>query len=282
VSVEPKVSKDRDKLHQSLKALARQDPTVAVRVNEETGQTLISGMGELHLEVVVQRLRDDMNVDAVVGKPRVSYRETVRGSGEGTGRFVRQFGGRTHFAAIRVRLETKPREAAVAGTEIVAHVPAGELLPEYVAAARAGIRDAAHSGILGGYPVIDWRAVILGGEQHESESSEMAFENAGRLAFLEAMRHADAALLEPIMDVEVVCSDTHFGTIMGDLNARNAVIRDTVMRGDDRVIAADVPLAQMFGYVTKLRSISQGRATSTMTPSHYAPVSAEQMKLLVG
>ncbi len=167
-------------------------------------------------------------------------------------------------------------------TEIVAALTDGALLAEYIEAARAGIRDAAHSGVLGGYPAIDWKASIVGGEQHETESSEIAFENAGRIAFLEAMQVAAPVLLEPIMDVEVVCSDAYFGTIIGDLNARNAVIRDTVMRGEDRVIAADVPLSQMFGYVTKLRSISQGRATSTMTPSHYAPVSPEQMKVLVG
>lgn len=282
VSVEPKASKDRDKLLESLTALMRQDPTVQIKVNQETGQTLVSGMGELHLEVTVNRLRSDMNVDAIVGKPRVSYRETVTTTGEGRGRFERQFGGRNHFAAVRVRLEPFPHESGRAHFEVVRAIPAGSIQDVFVNAAETGLRDAALSGILGGYPVINWRATLLSGEQHELDSTEVAFENAGRLAFYEAMKAATPALLEPIMDVEVVAADEYFGSIMGDLSSRNAVVRDTVARGNDHVISAEVPLAQTFGYVTRLRSLSQGRATATMKPSHYARVSPEAMKKLVG
>jgi elongation factor G len=283
ISVEPKSSKDRDKLLEALAAFERQDPTLTVKFNDETGQILLSGMGELHLEVTVQRLRADRNVEVAVGKPRVSYRETVTAEGEGVGRFARQIAGREHFAAVRLQIE--PRGVSAAGGpsfEIVNTVSEDRLRPEFAAAIDAGITDGCQSGILGGYPVIDWKATIVDVEQHERDSSELAFENAGRLAFYEAMKAARPVLLEPIMDVEVVTSDEYFGAIMSDLNARGADVHDTVIRGTDRVIAANVPLAQMFGYVTKLRSLSQGRATSSMSPSHYAAVSPERMKMLVG
>ncbi len=282
VSVEPKTSKDRDKLLESLMALSRQDPTVRVTFNEETGQTLISGMGELHLEVSVRRLRTEMNVDTLVGKPRVSYRETVSVAGVGRGCFERQFGGRNHFAEVSVRLEPYAHDSGQAHLEVVREIPPGSIEEIFADAAETGLRNAAQSGVLGGYPVIDWRATLLSGRQHETDSSEVAFENAGRLAFYEAMKASGPVLLEPIMDVEVVTADEYFGSIMGDLSARNAVIRDTVMRGGDHVITAEVPLAQTFGYVTRLRSLSQGRATSTMAPSHYARVSPEAMRVLVG
>jgi len=282
VSVEPRSSRDRDKLSAALKALTRQDPTIAVNVNEETGQTLVSGMGQLHVEVVVHRLKTDMNVDVIVGKPRVSYRETVRSTGQGEGRFERQIGGRNHFASVTVQLEPRPRTDDGVSSEIASRVSDELLLPEYVRAVELGIKEAAQSGELGGYPVIDWKATILSGQQSEEDSSEMAFENAGRLAFYSAMRASNPVLLEPIMDVEVVTADEYFGSIIGDLNTRNAVVKDTFVRGDDRVISAAVPLAQMFGYVTRLRSLSQGRATSTMTPSHYDAVTKAEMKALVG
>ncbi|MGB2985714.1 MAG: elongation factor G [Phycisphaerae bacterium] len=282
VSVEPRSSRDREKLLEALVALERQDPTIRVAANLETGQTLISGMGELHLEVMVQRLRVDMNVDVAVGKPRVSYRETVTAAGEGEGRFIRQLGGRGHYGVVRLRIEPRPHVAGRANSEIINAIPEGALAAEYVHATEMGATEAAQSGILGGYPVIDWKVTLLTAEQREVNSSELAFENAARAAFYEAMGAAGPVLLQPIMDVEVVTSDDYFGAIMGDLNARKAVVRDTRLRGSDRVILADVPLAKMFGYITKLRSLSQGRATSTMAPSHYAPVSPQEMKALVG
>jgi elongation factor G len=282
VSVEPKSSKDRDKLAEALRALERQDPTVRVAANAETGQTLISGMGELHLEIQVQRLRNDMNVDVLVGKPRVSYRETVGAVGEAEGRFQRQIGGRGHFAVVRLRIEPRKHVPGEPSYEIRKQVDPESLLPEYVRAVENGVADAAQSGILGGYPVIDWTVTILGGEADQTESSELAFESAGRLGFYEAMKAAQPVLLQPIMDVHVVTSDEYFGAIMGDLNARNATVRETQMRGAGRVILAEVSLSQMFGYVTKLRSLSQGRATASMQPLHYAAVSPEETKALVG
>jgi len=282
VSVEPRSSKDRDKLLEALAALERQDPTVSVAANPETGQTLISGMGELHLEIVVQRLRSDMNVDAAVGKPRVSYRETVTASGEGKGRFIRQLGSHGHFAVVRLRIEPRAHTRGRASFEIGSVIPDRTVSPEFMEAMEAGITEAAQSGTLGGYPVTDWKITLLEVELHRADSSELALENAARMAFYEAMAAAEPILLEPIMDIEIVTSDEYFGPIMSDLNSRKAVVRQTRIRGSDRLITADVPLAQMFGYITKLRSLSQGRATSTMTPSHYAPVPPADMKALVG
>jgi elongation factor G len=223
-----------------------------------------------------------MNVDVVVGKPRVSYRETVTDTGVGEGHFIRQIGGRPHYAILRVRIEPREHAPGRANFEIANAVTTEGLAAEFLRACEAGISDAAQSGVLGGYPVIDWKVTMLSAGWHESESSELAFENAARASFYEAMKAAGPVLLEPIMDVEVVTSDEYFGSIMGDLNARKAVVRNTTLRGADRLISADVSLSQMFGYVTKLRSLSQGRATATMAPSHYAPVSAADMKALVG
>jgi len=223
-----------------------------------------------------------MNVDVTVGKPRVSYRETISAVGEGEGQFIRQVGGRGHHAVVRLRIEPRAHQAGQAHFEVLSRVPADTWTAEFAKAAQTGISDAALSGILGGYPVIDWKVTLLRADVHETDSSELAFENAARAAFYEAMKAGKPVLLQPIMDVEVVTPDDYFGTIMSDLNARNATVRDTSMRGSDRVIVADVPLSQMFGYVTKLRSLSQGRATASMEPSHYAPVSASETKLLVG
>lgn len=282
VSVEPRSSKDRDKLLTALAALEIQDPTITVTANPETGQTLISGMGELHLEIVVQRLQTDMNVDVAVGRPRVSYRETVTAAAEGEGRFYRQLGGRTHYAVVRLRIEPRPHQPGRASYEIANALTETAVATEFVHAMEAGVTAASQSGTLGGYPVIDWKVTFLHVGQRESDSSEAAFENAARMAFYEAMAAAEPVLLQPIMAVKLVTSADYFGTITSDLQARKAVIRETQVRGLDRLIAADVPLAQMFGYITKLRSLSQGRATSSMTPSHYAPVSTAEMKLLVG
>jgi len=281
-SIEARSSKDRDKLLDALKALTRQDPTISVSVNPETGQTLLSGMGELHLEVNVHRLRNDMNVDVAVGKPRVSYRETVTARGSGIGRFQRQIGGKDHYAVVQLRLEPRAHVETGPNFEIHCSLPVEELPVQFRVPLETGVKDAALSGTLGGYPVINWCAYVERVECHDTDSSELAFENAGRLAFYEAMKAATPVLLQPIMNVEVVTNDEYFGAIMSDLNTRGAIVRNTEMRGISRVITADVPLSQMFGYVTKLRSLSQGRATASMTPSHYAPVPADAMKLLVG
>ena len=251
-------------------------------MNAETGQTLISGMGELHLEIMVQRLRTEMNVDVAVGKPRVSYREAVSGRAAGEGRFLKRVGGREHFAVVRLEIEPKARVDGQPNSEVSSVISQTAITPELRDALDTGVVEAAQSGVLGGYPVIDWKATLLSVEFDEEKSSALAFENAARAAFYDAMRRADPILLEPIMNVSVVTAEEYFGSILSDLNARNAVVRETQFRGQDRVILADVPLAQMFGYITKLRSLSQGRATSMMTPAHYAPMAKAEMQALVG
>ncbi len=282
VAIEPVSAKDRDKLMLSLRSLVRQDPTLSVTTNEETGQTLLSGMGELHLEVMVQRLRADLNVEARVGKPRVSFRETVSQSAIGQGQFERNVGGRDHFASLRLDLRHMPTGSGEGEPLVSWTADRSGLLPEYVKAIEQGIADASQSGILGGYPVIDWHVDVLDYVKNDQTNSELSFENAARIAFYHAMELATPKLLQPIMAVEVVTSDDYFGQIMADLNSRGAEVRKTDIRGSERVISADVPLSQMFGYVTRLRSLSQGRATSTMKPSHYAPVSDVETKSLVG
>lgn len=282
VSVEPKSSKDRDKLFAALRALEKQDPTIRVSINEETGQTLISGMGELHLEVMVQRLKSDMNVDVAVGQPRVSYRESVSGTGTGRVTFERHIGGKDHYAEVELRIEHRKHDPEQANTEIDNEVTDEEFPQSFIEAIKLGINEASQSGTLGGYPVIDWKVTIASAVQREDQSTELAFETAARMAFYEAMREAKPVLLQPIMDVEVVTADEYMGSIMADLNSRKAVVRETQIRDEDRIILAEVPLSAMFGYVTKLRSLSQGRATSSMTPLHYASVTEEEMRALVG
>jgi len=282
VSVEPRSSKDRDRLFDALQAVVRQDPTIRVAANPETGQTLISGMGELHVEVVIQRIRSEMNVEVTVGKPRVSYRETVTAIGEGSGSFDRQIGGRRHLASLELKIEPLDPKDGDRKSEIVHGASEPPLSSEHSQAIERGILDAAQSGVLGGYAVINWRVTILETQEDEADSSELAFENAARIAFYAAMQAGQPVLLEPIMDVEVITPDDYFGSIMADLNTRRASVRDTTVRGQERVILASVPLSQLFGYVTRLRSLSQGRATCSMTPSHYAPVSSVEMKSLVG
>ncbi|MBU0718998.1 MAG: elongation factor G [Planctomycetes bacterium] len=282
MSVEARSARDRDRLVEALQALTRQDPTLQAVADSETGQTLLSGMGELHLEISVQRLRTEMNLEVAVGKPRVAYRETVGAVGEGEGRFERNIGGNDHFAAVRIRLVPRPRGGPGSRKCIAFKIEESALPRESRTAIEEGLIEAAQSGVLGGYPVIDWEITVIGAEQRERLSSELAFENAARMAFYEATRAGGPLLLEPVMDVEVVTAEEYLGAIMSDLNARNAVVRDARVRGGKRVVSADVPLARMFGYVTRLRSLSQGRANASMSPSHFAPVSPEETKRLVG
>ncbi|MCC7291642.1 MAG: elongation factor G [Phycisphaerales bacterium] len=282
ISIEPKSSKDRDKLAECLRMVERQDPTIHVSINEETGQTLVSGMGELHLEVQVERLKRDMKLEVNVGQPRVAYRETIQHAGEGVGRFERELAGHVHFGVVRLKLAPYQAQDGQPPMLILNQIADADFPEECLAAVQEGIRGAALAGELAGYPVIDWKATILGVEHRPSESTPLAYENAARLAFNEAMRKAQPVLLEPIMSVEVVTEEAYFGSIVGDLNARRAEIRDTLMRGSSRVIKAMVPLREMFGYVTKLRSLSSGRASATMSPARYAPVPAAEARALVG
>jgi len=277
-SIEPVSSKDRQKLLDALTALAKQDPTFRFRADVETGQTLISGMGELHLEVLSRRIADDMNVEVRIGKPRVSYREAVSAVGEGEHCFDREIAGKPQYAFVKVRVESAIDDNE--SKRFVSRLAAGAIEPEYVKAIEIGVRDAASGGVLLGYPMINWRCVLVGAEQRVGESSDVAFETAARLAFSHAIEAGSPVLMEPLMVVEIRTPDQYFGAINADLNARRAVITATDIRDAHRIITAEAPLAEMFGYTTTLRSLSQGRASSSMEPLRYAavpPMVAKQM-----
>jgi elongation factor G len=270
VAVEPKTKGDQDKLATALQRLAEEDPTFRVRTDEETGQTLIAGMGELHLEIIVDRLTREFNVDANVGRPQVAYRETVdRRVEKIEGRFVRQTGGRGQFGHAIINLE--PAEAG-GGYEFLDKIVGGRIPREFIPAVDLGIQEAMESGILAGYPVVDIRVELVDGSYHDVDSSEMAFKVAGSMAFKEAMKRAKPKLLEPVMAVEVVTPEDYLGDVMGDLNSRRGRIEHLEPRGNAQVIKARVPLAAMFGYATDLRSTTQGRATFTMQFERYEEV----------
>jgi elongation factor G len=272
-SIEPASSRDRDRLIEALDALSKQDPTFRYRMDAETGQTLIMGMGELHLEVLTRRITDDMNVAVRIGKPRVSYREAVSTPARGEGRFARELGGKAHFAAVRLRLEPAQRGDEET-SDFISMLAPGVLTSDFLQAIRTGVFDAALSGPLLGYPLINWRAVLEDVEQHESDSTVVAFENAARLAFNQAAEAGSPVLMEPVMAVEVRTPDEYFGVINADLQARRAIITDAELRSGARIITVEAPLAEMFGYTTQLRSLSQGRAVAAMEPLRYAPAPA--------
>jgi elongation factor G len=271
VAVEPKTKADEEKLSASLARLADEDPTFRVRFDNETGQTIISGMGELHLEIIVDRLLREFNVGANVGRPQVAYKETIRRPATAEGRYVRQTGGRGQYGHAVITVEPLPRGS---GIEFVDAITGGTIPREYIKPVEAGIREAAEAGVLAGYPVIDFRATLVDGSYHEVDSSEMAFKIAGSLAFKEAAARGQPVLLEPVMKVEVVTPEAYMGDVIADLNARRGRIEGMEPQGSLRVIRAVVPLAEMFGYATALRSVSQGRATYSMEPSHYEDVPA--------
>lgn len=269
VAIEPKTKADQEKLSQSLAKLAQEDPSFRVSYNEETGQTIIAGMGELHLEIIVDRLLREFKVGANVGKPQVAYKETIRTASKAEGKFVRQSGGRGQYGHVYIELE--PAEAGK-GFEFVNKIVGGTIPREYVPAVEKGVKEAMDTGVLAGYPVVDVKAVLYDGSYHEVDSSEMAFKIAGSMAFKEAARKAKPVILEPIMSVEVVTPEEYMGDVMGDLNSRRGKIQSMEKRGNAQVIKAEVPLSEMFGYATDLRSKTQGRATYTMQFAHYEDV----------
>ncbi len=269
VAIEPKTKADQEKLGQSLGKLTQEDPSFRVTTNEETGQTIISGMGELHLEIIVDRLLREFKVGANVGKPQVAYRETIKTPSKAEGKFVRQSGGRGQYG--HVYLELEPREHGK-GYEFVSKVVGGSVPREYWNAVDKGIKEAMDGGILAGYPVVDVRAILYDGSYHEVDSSEMAFKIAGSMGFKEAAKKAKPVILEPIMNVEVVTPEEYMGDVIGDLNSRRGKIQQMEKRGKAQVIKSQVPLAEMFGYATDLRSKTQGRATYTMQFANYEEV----------
>jgi len=270
VAIEPKTKGDQDKLGAGLQRLTEEDPTFRVRTDEETGQTLISGMGELHLEIIVDRLTREFNVDANVGRPQVAYRETVSRPVEKIeGRFVRQTGGRGQYGHAVINLE--PMDPGD-GYEFVDKIVGGKIPKEYISSVDLGIQEAMESGVLSGYPVVDVRVELVDGSFHEVDSSEMAFKIAGSMAFKNAEQRAKPKLLEPVMAVEVVTPEEYLGDVMGDLNSRRGRVEGLEPRGNAQAIRARVPLATMFGYATDLRSTTQGRATFTMQFDRYEEV----------
>ena len=277
-AIEPKTKADQDKLGIGLQRLSEEDPTFQVRTDEETGQTIISGMGELHLEVIVDRLLREFSVEANVGKPQVAYRETISKAVRSEGRFIRQTGGRGQYG--HVVLELEPRERG-AGFEFENKIVGGVVPKDYIPAVETGVKEAMQSGVLAGYPVVDVKVTIVDGSYHEVDSSEIAFKIAGSLGFREGIKKADPVLLEPIMQVEVVTPEEFLGDVLGNLNARRGRIEGMEVRGTAQVIDAVVPLREMFGYATDLRSMTQGRAGYVMRFAQYEPVPAGMMEELV-
>ena len=269
VAIEPKTKADQEKLGLSLQKLMQEDPSFRVNTDTETGQTLISGMGELHLEIIVDRLMREFKVDANVGKPQVAYRETIRKKVQAEGKFVRQSGGRGQYG--HVWLEMEPQEPGK-GFVFENKIVGGSVPKEYIPAVQKGIVEAMENGVLAGYPVVDMKISIFDGSYHDVDSSEMAFKIAGSMGFKEGAAKASPALLEPIMAVEVVCPEEYMGDVIGDLNSRRGRVQGMNMRGSGRVITAQVPLSEMFGYATDIRSKTQGRATYTMQFAHYEEV----------
>jgi elongation factor G len=270
VAVEPKTKNDQDKLSKALQSLSEEDPTFQVHSDEETGQTVIGGMGELHLEVLVDRMLREFKVDANVGKPQVAYRETIKNPVEKVDtRYVRQTGGRGQYSHVQLNLEpTGPG----GGYEFVDKITGGIIPKEYIPSVDAGIQDAMNSGVLAGYPVVDIRATLVYGSYHDVDSSEMAFKIAGSMCFKEACRKAHPVLLEPIMSVEVVTPEDYMGDVIGNLSSRRGKVEGMEQRGNSHVVKSQVPLAEMFGYATDLRSRTQGRATYSMQFNSYQEV----------
>ena len=269
IAIEPKTKADQDKLATALQKLMQEDPTFRVNTNPDTGQTLIAGMGELHLEIIVDRLMREFKVGATVGRPQVAYRETVTKSVKSEIKFAKQSGGRGQFG--HVYIEMDPGEPG-SGIVFENNIVGGSIPREYIPAVQKGIEEASQQGVLGGYPVLDLKVNLYDGSYHEVDSSEMAFKVAGSMAFKDAARKAGAVLLEPVMDVEVVVPEEYMGDVMGDLSSRRGKVSSMDERAGARIVTATVPLAAMFGYATELRSMTQGRATYSMHFAHYEKV----------
>jgi elongation factor G len=269
VAVEPKTKADQEKMGLALQKLAKEDPSFRVHTDEESGQTIISGMGELHLDIIVDRMKREFKVEANVGKPRVAYRETIRSTVEQEGKFVRQSGGRGQYGHVYLKIE--PQEAG-AGYEFVNGIVGGVVPKEYIGAVDKGVREQLENGVMAGYPVVDVKVTLYDGSYHDVDSSEMAFKIAGSMAFKDGARKANPVLLEPIMKVEVVTPEDYFGDVMGDLNRRRGLPQGMDDSPAGKIIRAEVPLAEMFGYATDLRSMSQGRAVYSMEFAKYNEV----------
>ncbi|MFA5961584.1 MAG: elongation factor G [Parcubacteria group bacterium] len=273
IAIEPKTKADQEKMGFALRKLAEEDPTFKVRTDEETGQTIISGMGELHLDIIVDRMKREFKVEANIGQPQVAYRETIRVKAEAEGKYIKQSGGRGQYGHCWMRVE--PQEPGK-GFEFVSEIKGGVIPQEYITPIERGAKEAMESGVVAGYPMVDIKATVYDGSYHEVDSSEAAFKIAGSMAFKEACRRAKPMLLEPIMKVQTITPENFMGDVVGDINAKRGIIKEMGDRGEGnarvKVIDAEVPLSSMFGYATQLRSMSQGRANYAMEFSHYAEV----------
>jgi len=279
VAIEPKTKADQEKMGLALSKLSEEDPTFRVRAEEETNQTIIAGMGELHLEVIVDRMKREFKVEASVGKPQVAYKETITKIAEAEGKYIKQSGGRGQYGHCIVRAEPMERGK---GFEFVNKVKGGNIPQEYIPAVEKGIKEAINKGVLAHYPMVDLKVTLLDGSYHEVDSSEVAFKIAGSMALQESSRRAGLVLLEPIMKIEVVTPEKYMGDVIGDLNSKRATIQEMRDRGNMKVIDAEVPLAEMFGYATQLRSMSQGRASYSMEFSHYQIVPKNVTEQIIG
>ncbi|TSC90175.1 MAG: elongation factor G [Microgenomates group bacterium Gr01-1014_5] len=279
LAIEPKTRQDQEKLGHAMSRLGEEDPTFRVKTNHETGQTIISGMGELQLEVLVDRMKREYGVEATTGAPQVAYKETIKGSAEGEGKYIRQTGGRGQYGHCLLRVEPKGRGE---GIEFISEIKGGTIPQEYIPAIEKGYREAAENGVLAGFPMVDVKCAVFDGSFHDVDSSEIAFKIAGSMAFQDAVKRAGLVLLEPIMHVAVSTPSAFVGDVIGDLSSRRAQIQETETRGVFQVINALVPLAELQGYATALRSMSQGRANSYVEPSHYAEVPANITAQIVG
>jgi elongation factor G len=269
ISIEPKSKADQEKMSLSLKRLAEEDPTFKIRGDEETGQTIISGMGELHLEILVDRMLREFKVEANIGQPHVAYKETIKKMAEAEGKYIRQTGGRGQYGHVWLRVE--PLEQSQ-GFEFINAIKGGIIPQEFIPAVQKGVKEAMDKGVLAGYPVVDTKATLYDGSFHDVDSSESAFKIAGSMAFQEAAKRAKPVLLEPIMRLEVIVPSNFFGDAISDLSARRGKIEETKDRINLKVISAQVPLAEMFGYATSIRSLTEGRGTFTMEFDHYDQV----------
>jgi len=270
IAVEPKTKSDFEKLGASLQKLILEDPSFKVRTDEESGQTILSGMGELHLEIIVDRLLREFNVEANVGEPQVAYRETITKTVEAEGRFIRQSGGRGQYGHVWLTIEPQPGK----GFEFVNRIVGGSIPREYIPAVEKGVIEAMEKGVLAGYPMVDIKVTLIDGSYHDVDSSEMAFKIAGSMGFKEGARQAHSILLEPLMSIEIITPEEFMGQVVADLTSRRGKTSKVDYRGGTTVIVGEVPLAKMFGYATDLRSLTQGRATFTLQFSHYSPVPA--------
>jgi elongation factor G len=271
VAVEPKTKADQEKLSESLVKLSDEDPTFKIRTDEETGQTIISGMGELHLEIIIDRLLREFKVGANIGKPQVAYKETITRKAEANEKFVRQSGGRGQYGHVVIDIE--PNEAG-GGFEFIDDIVGGVIPREYINSVKAGIQDALQNGVLAGYAIEDVKVRLFDGSYHDVDSNEMAFKVAGSIAFKSAAKKAGPVLLEPLFSIEIVVPEEYLGDVIGDINSRRGKISGILPRKDAQVVSGLVPLSEMFGYATALRSLTQGRAIYTMKFSHYDKVPA--------